>query len=113
MAGQLLFTPNMTKLTPSPSQLTSFVNGPLPECAAELVVVHVCLALLVAPHPRNLVRLHQPELATASSVFPEYDVAVALGPREQLQEELPQLDLARPRSRPRWKELRVVVLRYL
>ena len=89
------------------------MNGPLPECAAELVVVHVCLALLVAPHPRNLVRLHQPELARAPAVFPEDDVAVALRPREQLEEELPQLDLARPRGRPRRQELSVVVLRYL
>ena len=46
-------------------------------------------------------------------MFPEDDVAVALGPREQLQEELPQLDLARTRGRARRQELRVVVLRYL
>ena len=85
-------------------------RGFLPERAAELVVVHVCLGLLVAPHLGNLVRLPQTELAAGT--LPRDDVPVPVWPREQLEEELPQLDLAGARGGAGRQELRVVVLGY-
>ena len=82
----------------------------LPEGAAELVVVHVGLALLVSPHLGHLVRLDQPKLAP--SALPPDDVPMAVRTGEQLQQELPELDLARARRCPGWQELGVVVLGY-
>ena len=67
----------------------------LPQRSTELVVVHVGLGLAVAPAPSHLVRVDQLEFALI--VFPADEGGVGrIG--EQLQQELPQLDLTRSRS---------------
>jgi len=58
--------------------------------AAQLVVVHVGLALALAPAPRHLVRVGHLELAVGA--LPG-DAAGVGAVRQELQEELPQLDL--------------------
>ena len=58
--------------------------------AAQLVVVHVGLALPLAPAPRHLVRVCHLELAIGA--LPG-DAAGVGAVRQELQEELPQLDL--------------------
>lgn len=58
--------------------------------AAQLVVVHVGLALTLAPAPRHLVRIRHLELAIGA--LPG-DAAGVGAVRQELQEELPQLDL--------------------
>ena len=65
----------------------------LPESSAELVVVHVWLRLPLAPFPRHLVRIGEFELPIGA--LPVDDCRVGRV-REQLQEELPQLDLPGP-----------------
>ncbi|RUS88094.1 hypothetical protein EGW08_004147, partial [Elysia chlorotica] len=60
--------------------------------AAQLVVVHVGLGLALPPAARHLVRVDQLELAVRA--LPG-DARAVTGVREQLQEELPQLDLPR------------------
>ena len=82
----------------------------LPERATELVVVHVGLGLLVSPHLGHLVRLDQLDLAAPA--LPRDDVPVPVRPGQQLEQELPQLDLAGARGGARWQELSVVVLGY-
>lgn len=57
---------------------------------AQLVVVHVGLALALAPAPRHLVRVRHLELAVGA--LPG-DAASVGAVRQELQEELPQLDL--------------------
>ena len=59
--------------------------------AAQLVVVHVGLGLALTPAARHLVRVHQLELAVGA--LPR-DAARVGRVRQQLQQELPQLDLA-------------------
>ena len=62
------------------------------ESAAQLVVVHVGLALALAPALGHLVRVGHLELSVGA--LPGDDAGVvAVG--QQLQQELPQLDLAR------------------
>ena len=63
----------------------------VPECPAELVVVHVSLVLLVAPLLGHLVGLDESKLS--DSTLPDDQLTVLLGPGQQLQEELPKLDL--------------------
>lgn len=58
--------------------------------AAQLVVVHVGFALALAPAPRHLVRVDQLELAVGS--FPG-DAGHVGAVGQELQQELPQLDL--------------------
>lgn len=65
----------------------------LPKRPAELVVVHVGLRLALAPAPRHLVWVRQLELAVRA--LPRDAVGVRRV-RQQLQQELPQLDLPRP-----------------
>lgn len=60
------------------------------ERPAKLVVVHVWLALPLAPFARHLVRVEQLELAIAT--LPRDTGRVGLV-SEQLEQELPQLDL--------------------
>lgn len=60
------------------------------QCAAQLVVVHVWLALTLAPAPRHLVRVRHLELAICA--LPG-DAASISTVRQKLQEELPQLNL--------------------
>lgn len=76
------------------------------ERPAKLVVVHVRLALALAPLPGHLVRIQQLELAVAP--LPGDAGCVCLV-REQLQQELPQLDLARAGAHAR--QVMVVVVR--
>lgn len=60
------------------------------QCAAQLVIVHVGLAFALAPAPRDFVRVGHLELA----VGPLPGDAASVGAvRQELQEELPQLDL--------------------
>lgn len=61
--------------------------------AAELVVVHVGLAFPLAPAPRHLVGVRHLELAVGA--LPGDAVGVG-AVRQQLQQELPQLDLPAP-----------------
>lgn len=61
-----------------------------PECPAELVVVHVWLALPLAPQSGQSLRIADDELAPVP--FPPDGGALAAP--QQLQEEVPQLDLA-------------------
>lgn len=58
--------------------------------AAQLVVVHVGLALTLTPAPRHLIGVRHLELAVGA--FPG-DAASVGAVRQELQEELPQLDL--------------------
>ena len=60
---------------------------------AQLVVVHVGFGLPLAPAARHLIRVHQLELAVRA--LPR-DAARVGRVRQQLQQELPQLDLTRP-----------------
>ena len=61
--------------------------------SAQFVVVHVGLGLALPPAAGHLVRVHQLELAVGA--LPR-DAARVGRVRQQLQQELPQLDLARP-----------------
>lgn len=61
-----------------------------PERPAELVVVHVRLALPLAPQPGQSLRIADDELAPVP--FPTDGGALAT--LQQLQQEVPQLDLA-------------------
>ena len=70
----------------------------VPQGPAHLVVVHVGLALPLTPAPRHLVRVGELELARGS--LPRDDARVR-GVRQELQQELPQLDLARGLGRQR------------
>lgn len=63
----------------------------VPERAAQLVVVHVRLALPLAPLPGHLVRIQELELAVAA--LPADAARVRLV-GEQLEQELPELNLA-------------------
>jgi len=65
----------------------------IPQRAAELVIVHVRFAFSFTPASSHLVRVSQFEL-TGRSV-PRYTRRVARV-RQQLQQELPQLDLTAP-----------------
>jgi hypothetical protein len=67
----------------------------LPECPAELVVVHVGLGLALAPAPGNLVRVGELELAISS--LPR-DAVCVVGVAEELEQELPKLDLTAARG---------------
>ena len=58
--------------------------------AAQLVVVHVGLALALPPSPRHLVGVHELELPIGALPGDARHVAAV---RQQLQEELPKLDL--------------------
>jgi len=71
-----------------------------PQGATELVVVHVGLGLPLAPSAGDLVGIGELELAIGA--LPG-DAAGVVGVREQLEQELPQLDLARA-----WKGKRVI-----
>ena len=62
----------------------------VPDGAAHLVVVHVGLVLALAPAPRHLVGVEHAELT--ARVLPADEESVG-GVCEQLQDELPQLDL--------------------
>lgn len=57
---------------------------------AQLVVVHVGLALALTPAPRHLIRVRHLELAIGSLPGDTTGVGAV---RQELQEELPQLDL--------------------
>lgn len=57
---------------------------------AQLVVVHIGLALTLAPAPRHLVRVCHLELAVGA--LPGNTASIG-AVRQELQEELPQLDL--------------------
>ena len=91
---------------PSPNDLRRFTpvvplvlysNGCcLPESAAQLVVVHVRLALAHPPQPRQLVGVLDEELAVVA--LPRDHVAVLLL-LQQLQDEVPELDLPAPGAR--------------
>ena len=67
-----------------------------PEGARQFVVVHVGLALALAPAARHLVRVGELELAVRALPRDARGVG-RIG--EQLQEELPELDLAAPDGR--------------
>ncbi len=68
------------------------------QCSAHLVVVHVGLGLALAPPPRHLVRVGELELT--GGALPRDNRGIGrVG--EQLQQELPQLDLARGLSAER------------
>lgn len=60
------------------------------QCTAQLIVVHVGLALALAPAPGHLVRVGHLELAVGA--LPR-DAARVGAVRQELQQELPQLDL--------------------
>jgi hypothetical protein len=60
------------------------------QSAAQLVVVHVGLALALAPPPRHLVRIDELELAVGA--LPADDARI-VGVRQQLEQKLPQLNL--------------------
>ena len=64
------------------------------ESAREFVVVHVGLRLAFAPFARNLVGIDELELAVRA--LPT-DYARVRRVRQQLEQELPQLDLTRAR----------------
>lgn len=61
-------------------------TGFLPECSAEFVIVHVGLALPLAPPPGHLVGVRELELALRT--LPG-DAARVVAVRQQLKEELP------------------------
>lgn len=65
-------------------------TGWLPQGAAELIIVHVGLGFALAPPPRHLVGVRQLELPVGT--LPG-DAAGVAGVTQQLQEELPQLNL--------------------
>ena len=60
------------------------------QCTAQLVVVHVGLALTLTPAPCHLVRVRHLELAIGALPGNAASVGAV---RQELQEELPQLDL--------------------
>ena len=68
----------------------------IPEGSTELVVVHVGLGLALAPAPRHLVGVSEFELAVGA--LPR-DARRVGRVGKQLQQELPQLDLTRSRTR--------------
>jgi len=61
------------------------------QCSAKFVVVHVRFALPFTPTPSNLVRINQLELAVCTFPTDAVDVTAI---RQQLQQKLPQLNLA-------------------
>lgn len=69
-----------------------------PQGPAQLVVVHVGLALADAPKPGHLIGVLDDELPVVP--LPGDDTLVLLLP-QQLQDEVPQLDLPRARGRLR------------
>lgn len=68
------------------------------ERSAELVIIHLGLALAGAPQPCHLVWVFDDELAVIP--LPGDDIMVLLLP-QQLQDEVPQLDLSGTRTRLR------------
>lgn len=63
----------------------------VPECPAELIVVHVGFGLALTPAARHLVRVRQLELAVRALPWDAGRIALVV---QQLQEELPQLYLS-------------------
>lgn len=96
------FRPTLHQAALSPSGLSppwTWGHPLSPEGPAQLVVVHLWLALPAAPEAGHLVRVLDDELPVLS-LLPGDDVAELLL-LQQLQDEVPQLDLPRARGRLR------------
>lgn len=84
-------------VAPSVNVTLLLVHFASPERPAELVVVHVRLALPLPPQPGKPLRVPDDELAP----FPFPTDGPAFATPQQLQQEVPQLDLAGA-GRPGW-----------
>ena len=65
----------------------------LPKCTTEFVVVHIFLSFLLAPKPSNFIRLLEFKLAEVGIPLP-HDGVLHVGGVEQVQQELPQLQVS-------------------
>lgn len=80
----------LSKLTNMFIKSSSRFGQLLPECSAELIIVHLWLTLAGTPESRHLIRVLDDKLAVVA--LPRDDIVVLLFP-QQFENEVPELDL--------------------